>query len=238
MAVSIDVTSHIAGILIKHCIAVHNGASLPGAPAMAETAEAIELAERCGDDFALDAARLSRGILLASGDVAHRSAGLELCAQYRQASVRHGYATDSVRYVDTETAKEKARVGDLDGAIEMGRRAVDFLFTAGDMTSRGPAVVVLVESLLRRGGQPDLAEAMDAIERLAAVPVDPGFVLHELPLLRLRALLAQAHGDDGTYRAFRDRYRVMANDLGFEGHIETAKAMPLAASGRAARVRR
>ena len=58
------------------------------------------------------------------------------------------------------------------------------------MTTRGPAVTALVESLLRRGADPDLAEAKAAIDRLAAVPTDPGFVLHELPLLRLRALLA------------------------------------------------
>ena len=65
-----------------------------------------------------------------------------------------------------------------------------------------------------------------AIERLAAVPTDPGFVPHELPLLRLRALVAQARGDDAAYRDFRHRYRQMANDLGFEGHIAMAQAMP------------
>ena len=69
------------------------------------------------------------------------------------------------------------------------------------------------------------AEAGNAIERLAAVPVDPGFVLHELPLLRMRALLAQAHGDEAGYRDFADKYRDMANALGFEGHIAIAATM-------------
>ena len=41
-----------------------------------------------------------------------------------------------------------------------------------------------------------MQEAAAAIERLAAVPTDPGFVLNEIPLLRLRALLARAHGDE------------------------------------------
>jgi adenylate cyclase len=58
------------------------------------------------------------------------------------------------------------------------------------------------------------------IERLAAVPTDPGFVLHELQLLRLRALLARAHGDETSYCDFRDRYRDMAKSLGFEGHMK------------------
>jgi hypothetical protein len=93
------------------------------------------------------------------------------------------------------------------------------------MTTRGPAVAALVELLIRRGGERDLAEVNAAIERLAAVPTDPGFVLHELPLLRMRALLAQAHGDGAAYEEFRDRYRNMANDLGFEGHMAIGAAM-------------
>ena len=48
----------------------------------------------------------------------------------------------------------------------------------------------------------------------------PRLVLNELPLLRLRALLAKAHGDEVAYRDFRDRYRAMATSLGFEGHMK------------------
>jgi hypothetical protein len=71
-----------------------------------------------------------------------------------------------------------------------------------------------------------VAEAETAIERLAAAPTDPGFVLNEVWLLRLRALLARARGDDAAYADFRDRYRDMAKTLGFEGHIAWAEAMP------------
>jgi hypothetical protein len=60
---------------------------------------------------------------------------------------------------------------------------------------------------------------------------------NELPLLRLRALLARVHGDEGRYRDFRDRYRDTATTLGFEGHIDwgrgddvTSKAHPASAS--------
>jgi hypothetical protein len=45
-------------------------------------------------------------------------------------------------------------------------------------------------------------------------------------LLRLRALLARAHGDAVAYADFRDRYRDMARTLGYEGHIAWAEAMP------------
>jgi hypothetical protein len=50
-------------------------------------------------------------------------------------------------------------------------------------------------------------------------------VLHELPLLRARALLAQARGDDAGYLHHFDRDRATANQLGFEGHADTAALM-------------
>ena len=94
------------------------------------------------------------------------------------------------------------------------------------MIFRGPASTVLAESLLRRGTAQDLQEAQAAIDRLAAVPTDPGFVLNEIQLLRMRALLARAHGDETAYRDYRDRYHAMATSLGFEGHMKWAEAMP------------
>ena len=94
------------------------------------------------------------------------------------------------------------------------------------MYLRGVATAALVETLLRRGSDTDVQEAEAAIERLAAVPTDPGFVLNEIWLLRMHALLAHAHGDDTAYRGYRDRYRAMATSLGFEGHTAWAEAMP------------
>ena len=82
-----------------------------------------------------------------------------------------------------------------------------------------------METLLDRGADGDVAEAQAAVERLAAAPTDPGFVMRDIWLLRLRALLARAYGDAAAYAHFRDRYRDMAKTLGFEGHIAWAEAM-------------
>ena len=107
------------------------------------------------------------------------------------------------------------------------RAAVDHLFREGQLLLWGvPATGVLVETLLDRGADGDVAEAEAAIERLAAAPADDGLVMREIWLLRLRALLARAHGDEAAYRDYRDRYRAMATSLGFEGHMEWAEAMP------------
>jgi adenylate cyclase len=46
-----------------------------------------------------------------------------------------------------------------------------------------------------------------------------------VPLGRLRASLARAHGDEAAYRGLVDRYRAMATSLGFEGHTAMAETM-------------
>ncbi len=75
-----------------------------------------------------------------------------------------------------------------------------------------------------RGSGGDLAEAREAIDRLANLP-DDGSAMLEITLLRLNALLARARGDDVAHRDLASRYRAMAESLGFEGHIAWAKAM-------------
>lgn len=115
------------------------------------------------------------------------------------------------------------RSGDVDGAIALARTVVDFLYSAGEMITRGEATRVYVESLLQRGAAADLHEAQAATDRLAAVPTDPGFALFEVPLLRLRALIARATGDEGSYREWASRYLSRAIEVGYEGHIALAE---------------
>jgi hypothetical protein len=121
------------------------------------------------------------------------------------------------------------------------RVAVGDLFRGGQPGLGVVATGVLVETLLDRGSDGDVAEAKAAIERLASAPADEGLVKREgrqsgradgrrrrrdIWLLRLRTLLARAQGDEARYREYRDRYRDMAKTLGFEGHTDWAEAMP------------
>jgi hypothetical protein len=89
-----------------------------------------------------------------------------------------------------------------------------------------PVTGALVETLLDRGADADVVEAEAAIERLASARADEGLVIRDIWLLRLRALLAHAHGDAAAYTHLWDRYRDMAKTLGYEGHIDWAEAMP------------
>ncbi|MGH3553267.1 MAG: cyclase, partial [Mycobacterium sp.] len=166
-----------------------------------------------------------RGLTLLAHDGPQRADGLALLAAAREAAVQERSTLIAAVVADGVFANEKAGAGDLDGAIELSRAALAEEFASGDVIVVGQATAVLVETLLRRGGQTDLQEAQAAIDRLAALPTEPGFVLHDIWLLRLRTLLARSRGDDASYQDFRDRYRETAKRLGFEGHIVMAEAM-------------
>ncbi len=105
------------------------------------------------------------------------------------------------------------------------RSAVNELHQAGRIGYGVWGTGVLVEALLQRGAEGDVAEAEEQIDWLANVSADNGSAAIEITLLRLRALLARARGDDVAYRDLVSRYRAMAESLGFEGHIDWAEAM-------------
>ena len=199
--------------------------TLPDATALQETAELLEVTERSGDDLALACARFVRGLILVRQGGPQRAEGFELLAQARESAVRERFTMGVIEFIDLEVAKEKARTGDIDGAIEIARAVTEAEFDSGESIIRAPAVRVLVESLLQRGADDDLREAQAAMDKLAAIPTDPDFVVYELSLLRLNALLARAHGDEAGYRNYADRYRRMATLLRLEGEMALAEAM-------------
>jgi hypothetical protein len=153
--------------------------------------------------------------------------GQKLIAEVSEAFLRRGHKLCDLPIVNVYVARERTRRGDRDGAIPLMRADVDHLFREGRLLGWGvPATGVLVETLLDRGADDDMAEAEAAIERLSAARTDDGVAVRDILLLRLRALLARARGDEAGYRDYRDRYRALATSLSFEGHIVCAEAMP------------
>ena len=95
---------------------------------------------------------------------------------------------------------------------------MDDIFNSGQLSWTLKATAQFVETLLTRGGEADLQEAQTAIERLAAAP-NHEMVDREIYLLRLRALLAGARGDEAAHRDLLQQYRAMATKLGRLGHM-------------------
>ena len=105
------------------------------------------------------------------------------------------------------------------------RKSVDELWQAGRLGYSIAGTGILVHTLLERGAEGDLTAAQEDIDRLAQLPADKGWVMRDIWLLRLRALLARARGDDVAYRDLGSRYRAVAESLDFEGHIDWAQEM-------------
>jgi adenylate cyclase len=194
------------------------------ATALRYTKEALEWAQKSGDDLALDLARCARGIVLVYGNGRHRETGLDFLAEARKDVERNRFSYAMLGFLDVLAATGKAAADDLDSAVELSRRAADQLFPSGE--SIWPiAARVLVESLIRRGGEGDVHAAQVALDRAEAAMPTAEIVGIDLHYMYARALIARARGDERRYREIADRYLTTATSLGYHGHIAAAKAL-------------
>jgi hypothetical protein len=228
MARSTDPMSHATVVAYIYWPGIPGGVLVPNDSVVRESEEALRVAERSGDDLAVAFARATLGLALVNRcSAAERDRGNKLLAEVSEVVVRRGHNLCDVPLVNVYLARERARYGDRDDAIPLIRATTDHLFREGRLLLWGAlATGVLVEILLDRGTDGDVADAEAAIERLADASADEGLAMRDIWLLRLRALLARARSDETAYRDYRDRYRDMAKTLGFEGHIAWAEAMP------------
>jgi adenylate cyclase len=224
LARSVDKFS-LCGVIQFKYIAVLNWALEPDDVALRETAEVLEIARQGADDFTLVNAEFAHGLVLVRREGAERERGFALLANAARLAREHRYTIIAAWCADLDVAAEKSRSGDYDAAIELARDVLENELRCGEHINLGWTTTVLVDSLLNRGEDGDIEEAQAAVDRLAAMPAEPGFLYHELPLLRLNAMLAEARGQDETYSELRDRYLQQAEKFGMEGHIALARAM-------------
>ncbi|BBZ41614.1 hypothetical protein MCNS_46770 [Mycobacterium conspicuum] len=197
--------------------------------AVRDIEDALRVAERSGDDMALVYAQAALGTALVHRPTdAERSHGQKLLAKAGEAFLRRRHSLSELPLVNAYLARERARRGPRDEAVPLMFSAVEDMLSARDLLAWGyaiPAVGVLVEALLANANEADVVEAEATIERLAAAPADDSLVIRDIWLMRLRALLAAARGDNAAYRDLAQRYRAMAHSLEFEGHMAWADAM-------------
>ena len=154
--------------------------------------EAVQTAQRASNDLAVGGAEFTLSMVLLHRDsVADRHRGLEMLAQVRD-NVLPVHTPSLVPNAELFAGRERCRRGDCDAAIPVMRKAADQLHQEGrlgwDVVSTG----LLVETLMERGAAADLAEAEEAIDRLANLRPDQNWAVRDITLLRLRALLARA----------------------------------------------
>jgi class 3 adenylate cyclase len=228
MARSADPLSYATVVAYADSVGIATGVLSADNRAIAESEDALRIAERSGDDLALAFTWLTLGVALLHRQTADElDRGRKLLGEVSEVFVRRGHNLADLAVVNVYLAWERARRGDHDEAIPLMRAAVDHMVRQGQLLVWGtPATGFLVETLLDRGTDDDMAEAEATIERLASAPANEGLAMRDIWVLRSRALLARARGEGVSYLDFVNRYREMATSLGFEGHIAWAEAMP------------
>ncbi len=185
--------------------------------------DAVGVFEGAGDDIALGLARITLGQALVHRDTPDLQRGLEVFAEIRD-MIEHGrFYKSELAGINFWIAVGRARLGDRDGALPLLRESVDAMYEAGQLGYCVLTTGIFVEMLLDRGADGDIDEAEHAIDRMVAeFPGDAG---RDILIMRSRALLARARGDEATYRELAERYRATATSLGFEGHMAMAEDM-------------
>lgn len=209
MARNFAVITRAAAMYYTHTVAIMNGIVVPDRTTVHEAAETLEIAEQSGEDVALGLARSNLGAALVHQGGPSGTQGVELLSKVLDTAMQQRYSMTGIQNIDIVTAKQRTMQGDFDRAIQLSRATLDVLLDRDGVFWIPLATAVLVEALLKRGGSEDLVDARTAIDQLAALPTEPGLVLQDIWLLRLRALLARAHGDDACHHDFRDRCRAI-----------------------------
>jgi adenylate cyclase len=194
--------------------AIATGARLPDDGVLREIEEALQLADQAADDIALGSARFVHGLALLYRGGPDAERGLDLLLQVRDMYLQDRFLPSVAPHVESYAAHLLADNGDYDAAVPRLRAAAELLFDWGHPGCR-TATEFLVMALLARSGDADIVEARDAIDRFAC-SVTGRLAIGEILLLRLRALLARACGDETGYRDYFDRYRATATSLGLE----------------------
>jgi hypothetical protein len=171
LAREVDPTTYISIVMFKYVFGVLTGALHVDAEAAADTADALETAQRCSEDFALHTAQLTRGLVLLDAPDGDHATGIALLGVARSAALADRFMASAVLVADIQTARTELRSGNADAAITLSRNVIERQVESGALLYRGVASAVLIEALVSRGGKEDADEAAreaDALSALAA----------------------------------------------------------------------
>jgi adenylate cyclase len=182
---------------------------------------AVSMAETLGDAYGLALTRYGYGMALLRSDKPRRTDGLRFLQLSRSDNIDMGGSN-----LDADIAAESLRHGKVDDE-QLEILADDLLaeLRNGDVLFVGQAIATLVRLLAHRQAPGDVDQATDIVvllETELASSTEPSLQLW--PLL-CRALLADALGDDKTFRAALAEYRDLAVRLDAHGHIAEARQL-------------
>jgi adenylate cyclase len=171
LARQVDPTTYISIVMFKYVFGLLTGTLEAGPEALADTAEALETAQRCSEDFALHTAQLTRGLVLLDAPDGDHATGVALLEVARSAALADRFMASAALVADIQTARTELASGNFDAAITLSRNVIERQVESGALLYRGVASAALIEALVSRGGKGDADEAAreaDALSVLAA----------------------------------------------------------------------
>jgi hypothetical protein len=112
MACSAEPLTYVMVVGYAYFVGIPYGVLRPDDRALRESEEALRIAERSGDDFAVAVARMTLGVALVHRQTAaERDRGHKLLAEVSDAFLRGGYALGELPLVNAYLARERARRG-------------------------------------------------------------------------------------------------------------------------------
>ena len=220
-----DAISQVAVVAYCYNAIAHRALIIDDA-VLAEIRSVLRIAEESAEDISVVLLRMTMAIALMESEGPDTDRGYEMAAELCETCIRERFAMNIVAPLQLYAARRLTAQGDYSGAVSLGRQALNEMFGTSNYYNSDSGTNTLVEALIARGSESDLDEAAAAIDRLAAAVPGQLWAVRDAYVLRLRALLCQVRGDDETYRDYRDRYRALAADHGYEGHMAWAAEMP------------
>ncbi|WP_353612398.1 hypothetical protein [Mycobacterium sp. 852002-51961_SCH5331710] len=194
--------------------------------AVAKAETTLRTAEAFSYGYAGEIARyVLGGQLLYQDAVDDWDRGLQMVSEVREAWTSNRTMLVEVTFMDALLGLDRANRGDFDAALPLIRETAQTMLARRQYTYWIPVIGFLVDTLLKRGADGDAVEAAAAVAELERAPLE-GSAIRDVWVLRLKTLLARACGEETAYRQLGQRYREMADDLGYEGHQKWAAALP------------
>ncbi|MGV0743669.1 ATP-binding protein [Mycolicibacterium sp. XJ870] len=184
---------------------------------------ARECAESSGDTSGILCTKWSYGTALLRGSRETRAEAIGMLEHVRSNCRANKFMTLVLPAVITDLARDAAQDGRRDEACVELRANFALHMGRGSKVYSGCVGEALVELLVERGAEEDLAEARHIVDQWQAQR--PGIPALDLWWLRSRALLAQAERDMQGYANLSAQYLRMCEKLNARGRLDAARSM-------------
>ena len=205
-----------AAVMTLKCCLTAVGLEPPTSSALDDAYESLRRAQAYGDNFATACAHWACGTVLLRLDPNSESSAIEHLKSARDIITRHRTVVVALAPIEADLALITAREGDVDGAIESMRTVIGRQLENFDVTFMGVTIPALIQLLVARGRDDDLAEASLMVQGLqaqaAAVQVACDATLRAF----CNSVIAK---DEVVAQSARDDYARIAERMGARGSL-------------------